>query len=70
MYTEAAQFNMPPEYPVNQICNAIDQASFGNDILDKIYSGLVAFFGNQTCQATNPTYSSEIDMGWGWQVMN
>ncbi|KAK2364953.1 lysosomal Pro-X carboxypeptidase [Trifolium repens] len=67
MYTEAAQFNIPPEYPVNKICNAIDQASFGNDILDKIYSGLVSFFGNQTCKDANPTYSSEIDMGWGWQ---
>jgi lysosomal Pro-X carboxypeptidase len=69
MYTEAAQFNIPPEYPVNKICNAIDQASFGNDILDKIYSGLVSFFGNQTCKDANPTYSSKINMGWGWQVV-
>ncbi|KAK2423912.1 lysosomal Pro-X carboxypeptidase [Trifolium repens] len=68
MYTEAAQFNRPPNYPVNQICNAIDQAPFGNDILDKIYSGVVALFGNETCQNTKPTYSSKFFMGWGWQT--
>jgi lysosomal Pro-X carboxypeptidase len=70
MYMEAAQFNRPPNYQVNQICNAIDQAPFGNDILDKIYSGVVALFGNETCQNTKPTYSSKFFMGWGWQVMN
>jgi lysosomal Pro-X carboxypeptidase len=66
----AAQYNMPPDYPVNKICKAIDQASFGNNnILDKIYLGLVAGYGNRTCLDTNPTYSSQFFMGWGWQVV-
>ncbi|PNX59747.1 lysosomal pro-X carboxypeptidase-like protein, partial [Trifolium pratense] len=40
MYTAAAQYNHPPEYPVTMICNGIDEASFGDTILDKIYSGM------------------------------
>ncbi|MCH82400.1 lysosomal pro-X carboxypeptidase-like protein, partial [Trifolium medium] len=69
MYMHAAQYNMPPDYPVNRICNAIDQASFGSNILDKIYSGLVAGYGNQTlCIDTNPTIPSWHFMGWGWQI--
>ncbi|KAK2423676.1 lysosomal Pro-X carboxypeptidase [Trifolium repens] len=68
-YMGASQYNMPPDYPVNKICKAIDQASFGNNnILDKIYLGLVAGYGNRTCLDTNPTYSSQFFMGWGWQT--
>jgi hypothetical protein len=60
---------MPPYYIVNKIFNAIDQASFENKILENIYSGLVVGYGNQTCLDTNPTYSSQFFMGWGWQVV-
>jgi hypothetical protein len=49
MYAVAAQYNWPPQYPVTMICNAIDQASYGNNIIDKIYSGVVAVYGNDTC---------------------
>jgi lysosomal Pro-X carboxypeptidase len=65
----AAQYNMPPYYPVNKICNAIDQASFENNILDKIYSDLVVGYGNQTCLDTNPAYSSKFFIGSEWQVV-
>jgi lysosomal Pro-X carboxypeptidase len=66
MYVSAAQYNMPPEYPVNMICNAIDQASHGHNIIDRIYSGVVAFYGNHTCHIHHST--SKKDDGWGWQV--
>jgi lysosomal Pro-X carboxypeptidase len=70
MYTAAAQYNHPPEYPVTVICNGIDEASFGNNILDKIYSGVVAQKGNGTCKINSPTNISETSVGWEWQVCN
>ncbi|KAK2423992.1 lysosomal Pro-X carboxypeptidase [Trifolium repens] len=68
MYTAAAQYNHPPEYPVTVICNGIDEASFGNNILDKIYSGVVAQKGNGTCKINSPTNISETSVGWEWQT--
>jgi lysosomal Pro-X carboxypeptidase len=68
MYTAAAQYNHPPEFPVTVICNGIDGASFGNNILDKIYSGVVAQKGNGTCKINSPTNISETSVGWEWQV--
>ncbi|CAL5183538.1 unnamed protein product [Lathyrus oleraceus] len=79
MYVFAAQYNHPSSSPVTTICNGIDKASFGNDVLDKIYSGIVAFIGNDTCQINDPTSISETPisetdietetrMGWGWQI--
>jgi lysosomal Pro-X carboxypeptidase len=68
MYTAAAQYNHPPEFPVTVICNGIDEASFGNNILDKIYSGVVARNGNGTCKINSPTNKSETLEGWEWQV--
>ncbi|XP_045801774.1 lysosomal Pro-X carboxypeptidase-like [Trifolium pratense] len=70
MYTAAAQYNHPPEYPVTMICNGIDEASFGDTILDKIYSGVVAKEGNGTCRFINNSlkYISETYVGWEWQT--
>ncbi|RHN75383.1 putative lysosomal Pro-Xaa carboxypeptidase [Medicago truncatula] len=68
MYTSAAQYNHPPDYPVTVICSGIDKASFGNNILDKIYSGVVAYKGNGTCKVNNPKNISETDVGWRWQT--
>ncbi|WJX68849.1 lysosomal Pro-Xaa carboxypeptidase [Trifolium repens] len=68
MYTAAAQDNHPPKYPVTVICNGIDEASFGNNILDKIYSGVVARNGNGTCKINSPTNKSETLEGWEWQT--
>ncbi|KAI8524206.1 hypothetical protein RHMOL_Rhmol13G0132100 [Rhododendron molle] len=73
-YAGAAQYDMPPSYPVTQICGGIDGAK-GNDVLGKIYAGLVAYYGNQTCfvnqiDGTTPSAddSDVADLGWGWQA--
>ncbi|WJX72126.1 lysosomal Pro-Xaa carboxypeptidase [Trifolium repens] len=70
VYMSAAQFNDPLLYPVTEICDGIDRASFGNNILDKIYSGVVAFHrGVKTCHHMNfSTNIHEIDLEWGWQT--
>ncbi|KAK3408106.1 hypothetical protein EUGRSUZ_J00405 [Eucalyptus grandis] len=60
-YEGAAQYNDPP---VKEICNAIDGASPRNDILGKIFAGLVASDGNLPCYV-NP---SQTDLGWSWQT--
>lgn len=70
MYSSAAQYNAPSRDSINLICNGIDQAAFGN-ILDKIYAGAVAFYGNGTCLNTNPYVSDieeEVQEGWRWQT--
>ncbi|KAK2422071.1 lysosomal Pro-X carboxypeptidase [Trifolium repens] len=69
VYAYAAQYNDPPVYPVTEICDGIDRASFGNNILDKIYSGVVAFHrGVKTCHHMNfSTNIHEMDLEWGWQ---
>ncbi|XP_061345372.1 uncharacterized protein LOC133291175 isoform X2 [Gastrolobium bilobum] len=68
MYAYAAQYNQPPKYPVSVICGGIDGASFGSDILSKIYSGVVAYRGNSTCNFNGPTNVSETTVGWRWQT--
>lgn len=70
MYASAAQYNRPPIYPVTVICGGIDRASFGSDMLSKIYAGLVAYKGNTTCKVNGPTFVSETTVGWEWQVIN
>ena len=73
MYSVAAQYNSPPEYPVTKICGAIDGAySAENDILSKIYAGVVAYYGNSSCQFDDGglPFSLESIFGWLWQVGN
>ena len=67
MYAVAAQYNHPPRYPVTVVCGGIDGAPEGSDILSRIFEGLVAFRGNESCYNTSlsPTETSE---GWRWQV--
>lgn len=68
MYAEAAQYNYPAEH-VTKICKAIDGAPAGTDVIGRIVAGVVAFSGNWTCNDTiADDYSSEIIMGWSWQV--
>ncbi|KAJ4835620.1 hypothetical protein Tsubulata_010864 [Turnera subulata] len=74
--TSTAQYNSPPNYLVNSVCNAVDHADahgFGNDTLSKIAAGVVVYAnatrgGNQTCFVNPPTYESETDIGWSWQT--
>ncbi|KAF7823316.1 lysosomal Pro-X carboxypeptidase-like [Senna tora] len=68
LYASAAQYNQPPRYPVSVICGGIDGASFGSDILTKIYSGLVALKGNATCKVNQPLNQTQTDKGWRWQT--
>ncbi|CAL0324193.1 unnamed protein product [Lupinus luteus] len=67
VYTSAAQYNRPPQYPVTVICGGIDGASSKSDILSKINAGLVAYKGDKTCKVNGPTNVSETNMGWKWQ---
>ncbi|KAF2310045.1 hypothetical protein GH714_006309 [Hevea brasiliensis] len=70
IYGNAAQYDAPPEYPVNMICDAIDEGPFGKDILSKIFAAVVASSGsNSSACYVNPPYTpSETDLGWEWQT--
>ncbi|KAH8501837.1 hypothetical protein H0E87_016565 [Populus deltoides] len=41
-FSVAAQYDRPPRYPVDPVCKGIDSAPEGSDVLDKIFSGIVA----------------------------
>ncbi|KAF7121083.1 hypothetical protein RHSIM_Rhsim13G0102700 [Rhododendron simsii] len=68
MYTGAAQYDEPPSYPVARVCGGIDGAK-GNDVLGKIFAGIVGLNGIKTCYV-NPVNNtpSETDIGWNWQA--
>ncbi|KAI3420511.1 uncharacterized protein J3R85_012726 [Psidium guajava] len=69
VYAVAAQYNDPFLRPVKVICDAIDGASPRNDILRKIFAGLVASAGNLTCYVNPPSpRPSQTDLGWPWQT--
>lgn len=70
VYARAAQYDSPPRYPVTVVCGGIDGASSGNDTLNKIFAGLVAYRGNRSCYVNQPRNLSETDIGWGWQVIS
>ncbi|XP_022753784.1 lysosomal Pro-X carboxypeptidase-like [Durio zibethinus] len=66
MYVSAAQYNQPPMYPVTVVCGGID-GSEKEDILSKIFAGVVAYRGNRSCYINPPTNESETK-GWRWQT--
>ncbi|KAJ6765472.1 PROTEASE S28 PRO-X CARBOXYPEPTIDASE-RELATED [Salix purpurea] len=68
MYASAAQYNKPPTYPVNKVCAGIDGGGFGDDILSRIFGGLVAYNGNLSCYVNAHTAESETTVGWRWQT--
>ncbi|KAH7850615.1 hypothetical protein Vadar_000467 [Vaccinium darrowii] len=72
LYAGAAQYDFPPSYPVAQFCGGVDGAKQGTGVLGKIFAGLVALTGNQTCyvnQASNsPSVSNVPSDGWSWQA--
>ncbi|XP_010247711.1 PREDICTED: lysosomal Pro-X carboxypeptidase-like [Nelumbo nucifera] len=68
IYNSAAQYDRPPTFPVSAICSAIDNTSKGADLLSKVFAGLVAYKGNQSCYDTKEfKYSTETKRGWNWQ---
>ncbi|XP_077233617.1 uncharacterized protein LOC143875922 [Tasmannia lanceolata] len=76
LYSGAAQYDFPPQYPVDMICNGIDGAPPGTTILSRIFAGIVAYYGEQDCylgeesqyQSQVPDYISEVIEGWSWQT--
>uniref|UniRef100_A0A2C9UN91 Lysosomal Pro-X carboxypeptidase n=1 Tax=Manihot esculenta TaxID=3983 RepID=A0A2C9UN91_MANES len=76
IYADAAQYDAPPDYPVNMICDAIDEGPFGKDILSKIFAGVVASSGTSRCYVnpddtltqTDDDTLTQTDLGWEWQT--
>lgn len=68
-YTAAAQYGRPPVYKATAICKAIDGAQT-KDILDRIFAGLVAYYGpEKSCyNTTESLFTSQTYLGWTWQV--
>lgn len=72
MLATAAQYNRPPRYAVKEICDAIDGAPSGSNVLSKISAGVFAYYqgrNNYTCFVNRLSQPSETDIGWGWQVL-
>ncbi|KAK4358643.1 hypothetical protein RND71_020872 [Anisodus tanguticus] len=65
-YAKVAQYNNPPSYPVTVVCGGIDGAPKGSHILDRIFAGIVAHQGNQSCYNTS-NIPNETSLGWEWQ---
>ncbi|KAM7263639.1 hypothetical protein ACFE04_001322 [Oxalis oulophora] len=70
MYSEAAQYDNPPVYPLlATVCGSIDGAKHGQNILGKIFSALTLTdtpkWHDHTCYDLDHTVE---DHGWYWQV--
>ncbi|KAA8544165.1 hypothetical protein F0562_022199 [Nyssa sinensis] len=69
IFTEAAQYNHPPTYPVTIVCGGIDGAPEGTDTLGRIFAGVAAYNGNRSCYNINAyNYPSQTNIGWRWQT--
>lgn len=68
-YAAAAQYGRPPVYKATAICNAIDDGAHTSDILDRIFSGVVAYYGaEKACyNTTQSSFDSQTSLGWAWQ---
>ncbi|KAH6774724.1 hypothetical protein C2S51_013128 [Perilla frutescens var. frutescens] len=68
IYAVAAQYDYPPG-SVKMMCEGIDGAPAGTDLIGRVFTGVVALTGNSSCYDTSmDDYSSEISMGWNWQT--
>jgi lysosomal Pro-X carboxypeptidase len=67
-FSVAAQYDRPPRYPVDPVCKGIDSAPEGSDVLDKIFSGIVAYFREKPCYNLDAFFSAETLDGWTWRV--
>nr|XP_023913983.1 lysosomal Pro-X carboxypeptidase-like [Quercus suber] len=71
LYSVAAQYDTPPDYPVDTVCRGIDGGANGTDILGRIFSGVVAYYGeSKKCYDLGEFFSSETLDGWDWQTCN
>ncbi|XP_013713065.2 lysosomal Pro-X carboxypeptidase-like [Brassica napus] len=69
IYAESVQFNGNPGDWVATLCNAIDNPpNRKNYVLDRIFAGVVAYFGNQSCYDTDLVIQpSNNAIAWSWQ---
>lgn len=70
IYTEAAQFDYPPTYRVSLVCDGVDGAPNGTDILGRIFAGVAAYLGEKSCYDLNifNDLTDETSLAWAWQV--
>lgn len=69
IYAESVQFNRNPGDWVATLCNAIDNPpNRKNYVLDRIFAGIVAYIGNQSCYDTGLFIQPSNDViAWSWQ---
>ncbi|KAL0007857.1 hypothetical protein SO802_009359 [Lithocarpus litseifolius] len=69
LYSSSAQYDRPPNYPVTVVCRGIDGGANGTDILGRIFSGIVSYYGkNKECYDLGDFFSTETLSGWDWQT--
>ncbi|KAL0729490.1 hypothetical protein Bca4012_025583 [Brassica carinata] len=71
IYAEAVQYNRGPSYWVTNVCKAIDNnpPNRKNGLLDRIFAGVVALLGNQSCYDTNMfAHPTNNNKAWRWQT--
>ncbi|KAA8550274.1 hypothetical protein F0562_001958 [Nyssa sinensis] len=66
LYWVSAQYDNPPDNPVENLCNAINGAAEGTDILGKVAAGLNGSIG-PPCHHMFDLKPSNKD-GWTWQT--
>ncbi|CAI0398039.1 unnamed protein product [Linum tenue] len=69
LYSEAAQYDEPPDYPVGIVCSAIDGAP-NDDVLGQIFAGVVAYMGDSSCYdvASDSAPPAPSASAWSWQM--
>ena len=69
LYYEKTQYDAPPSYPVNRICNGIDSAPQGTDVLKRIFAGVESVKnGKIDCLDVSDNTPTDERLGWSWQV--
>ncbi|XP_050282081.1 uncharacterized protein LOC126722960 [Quercus robur] len=69
LYSVVAQYDSPPDYPVTTVCKGIDGGANGTDILGRIFSGVIAYYGeSRKCYDLNDFFSTDKLSAWDWQT--
>ncbi|KAG9456822.1 hypothetical protein H6P81_001330 [Aristolochia fimbriata] len=69
LYCVSAQYDAPPDYPVNELCKAIDGAPQGSGVLDRILAGVVAVNRERNCYDMGDRgFDTTVTNGWDWQT--
>ncbi|KAL9811175.1 putative lysosomal Pro-Xaa carboxypeptidase [Arabidopsis thaliana] len=71
IYAEVVQYNRGPGYWLTNMCEAIDANPPDRqiDILDRIFAGVVATLGKQSCYDINmSTQPKNVAIAWRWQI--